>query len=282
MDFTKHAAFKYILVLLILFFHQTLLAGEPVNNKNTYLEVARTQLSLAFENHNKGDNAAAKENLKGASEWLYRAEKHSQSEKVKSEAKKLAREVDSFRLTLNKSSEKNDMARFWHQTTSLIKRETEHLIHSYTEQATHNRILKHLLDAKMHFYTAEHDIFYSHDYNDVTLELTKSLEYLALAEPIATPELKLYIKNLIASINELKSLSEQNKDAWKQDDLIHSLENAVKNLNKANSVASPTTRIRIESIKQAILKLKKDELLTSLKVKYDSIMSDFSRTINLI
>ena len=64
MDISKRAAFKYILVLLILFFHQALLASEPVNNKNTYLEVARTQLSLAFENHNKGDNAAAKENLK--------------------------------------------------------------------------------------------------------------------------------------------------------------------------------------------------------------------------
>ena len=282
MDISKHAAFKYILVLLILFFHQALLAGEPAKDKNTYLEVARTQLSLAFDNYNKSDITAAKENLKHASKWLNLAEEHSRSETVKSEAKKLAVEISKFRLTLNKSSEKNDMARFWHQTTSLIKRESEHLLHSYIEQSTRNKILKHLLDAKMHFYTAEHDIFFSHDSNDAILELTKSLEYLSQAESLATPEFNAYIKNLISSINELKSLSEQNKDAWKQDDLIHSLENAVNNLNKAQSVASPPAKLRIESIKQAILKLKKDVLLTSLKVKYDLIMSDFRRTINNI
>ena len=76
---------------------------------------------------------------------------HSRSETIKVEAQKLATSIDNFRLTLNKSSKKNDMARFWHQATSLIKRESEHLIHSYSESSTNNEILRYLLDAKMLF-----------------------------------------------------------------------------------------------------------------------------------
>lgn len=279
---SKHIMIKYTFVLLVLFFQQSVLAAETSTKQNTYLEVARTQLSLAYENYNKGDIKASKKNLQHAIKWLSLVEQHSPSEKVKSEAKKLAAKIDDFRSKLNKSSGKSDLARFWHQATSLIMRESEHLIHSYIEQSTLNEIAKHLLNAKLHFYTAEHDLFVSHDSNDATLELDESLHYLAQAEKLAMSEKKVSIKKLTASVNELKSLTAQHKDAWKQNALIQSLDSAIENLNKAESVASPPTRMKIESIQQTITDLKKDMLLTSLRVKYDSIMSDFVRTVNNI
>jgi len=142
--------------------------------------------------------------------------------------------------------------------------------------------MRDLLDAKMHFYNAEHDLFLSHDTNDVNLELRKSLEYLSQAEKLAKSKVKQSVNHLITNINELISLSGSNKNAWKQDSLLHSLENAINNLSEAESVASPPTRLRVESIKQTISKLKQDTLKRSLKGKYDSIMADFRRTINSI
>jgi len=147
---------------------QSSLADEQGKGENTYLNAARTQLNIAFENYNKGDIAASKKNLKHASEWLYKAVRHSQSDIVKNEAQKLAEDIDGFRLTLNGSSEKNAVARFWHQTTSLIMRESEHLVESYAEASANNRIFRHLLYAKMHFNNADHDLFLSHDSSDAT------------------------------------------------------------------------------------------------------------------
>ena len=258
MPILKNTIVKYIVVLLLPLYYQSLLAEELARSKNTYLNVSRTQLNIAFENYNKGDFTASKKNLKHASDWLNKAVEHSRSETIKVEAQKLAASIDNFRLTLNKSSKKNDMARFWHQATSLIKRESEHLIHSYGESSVNNEILRYLLDAKMHFYTAEHDLFFSHDSNDVNLELRKSLEYLSQAEKLSQSNVKPSVNYLITGIDELISLSESNKNAWKQDSLLHSLENVINNLSEAESVASPPTRLRLESIKQTVSKLKQD------------------------
>jgi len=268
--------------LLLPLCYQSLLADEHAKDENTYLNVARTQLDIAFENYNKGDITASKQNLKNASEWLYKAEKHSRSDTVKVEAQKLAASIDSFRLKLNKSSEKNDLARFWHRATSLLKRESEHLIHSYTESSAKNKVLRYLLDAKMHFYNADHDLFISHDSNNANLELRNSLEYLAQAESLAKSKAKQYVSQLITSIDELISLSGSNKNAWEQDTLALSLEKAISNLSEAESVASAPTRLQLETIKQTISKLKKNTLKGSLKTKYDEILEGFSRAINNI
>ena len=278
----KHNLIKYTIIFLLPLSYQSLQADEQIKNNNTYLNVARTQLNTAYDNYNKGDISASKRNLKHASDWLYRGVQHSKAGIVKDEAKKLAEAIDSFRLTLNKSSEKNDMARFWHQASSLIQRESEHLVHSYAETSANNKTMKYLLDAKMHFFTAEHDIFFSHDSIDAKIELRKSLEYLSYAKSLVKSKATPYVDDLIKNINELISLSETNKNAWEQDTLLHSLEGAIKKLNEAESVASPPTRLRLELVKQTISKLKKDIFKKSLKGNYESIMVEFRRAINNI
>ena len=282
MSILKLTVIKFILILLLPLCCQAVFAEEPIKDNNTYLKVARTQLDIAFDNYNKGDISVSKKHLKSASEWLYKAVNHSRSDTVRDNAQKLVTEIDSFRLTLNKSSEKNDMARFWHQVSSLIKREAEHLIHSYTESSTNNRIMRLLLDAKMHFFNADHDIFLSHDTNDVSLELGSSIEYLRQAEALAKSEFKPYVHQLIISINELIPLSASDKNTWEKNTLIDSLEESFNNLSEAQSLASPPTKMRLETIKQSISILKKDVQKTSLKLKYESIMVDFSRAINNI
>lgn len=245
MAFLKHTSFQFTLILLTFLCTLSLHAEteEPTNSENTYLHVARNQLTIAFDEYRKGNISGSQKSLKKASEWLYKSVNHSKSDKVQLESKKLAVEIDSFRLTLNKSSGQNDLVRFLHQTSSLVKRESEHLIHSYTESSNNSRTLKHLLDAKMHFYSADHDLFVSHDSADAKLELETSLEYLDEAKTIARPDLKTHVENLIKHIRGLILLTESNNDNWEKNSLVISLDQSVKNLTKAEAVASSKEKI---------------------------------------
>ena len=282
MNKVKHHPILFIFLFLLSLYVQPLLAVEQINTDNTALHEARKQLSIAFDKYRDGDIAAAKHNLKLANEWLNKAKANIKSEKVKTEANKLASEIEHFRSTLTHSTEQDDLARFWHQATSLIKRESEHLIHSYTESSNNNRTLKHLLDAKMHFYTAEHDLFVSHDTKDAQQELNNSLEYLAEANEIARADLKSSIENLTRNIKGLIPLTESSKKSWIMDNLVQSLEKATTHLTSAEQNATPAINIRLKTIKQNIRQLKLDVQKTSIKTRYDSIMADFARTINNI
>ena len=282
MNKVKHCTISLIFILLMSLFVQPILAEEQSDDDNTYLQVARTQLSIAFDKYNEGDIAAAKQNLKKASDWLNEAVAHSENDKVKTEAEKLAAEIDSFGLTLNHSSEQNDIVRFWHQATSLIIRESDQLIHSYIESSNDNTTLRHLLDAKMHFFLAKHDLFVSHDSKDAIQELNDSLEYLDQADAIARPELEARINNLINNIKALISITESSNESWKKGELIDSLDKAINNVTNAESIATPPTKVRLKAIEQDIHQLKLDMEKTSIKTKYDSIMSDFSRAIDNI
>jgi hypothetical protein len=261
---------------------QPILAEEQANNDNTYLHVARDQLGLAFEQYNDGDITASKKSLRKAGDWLHKAVTHGKHDAIKIEAEKLAAEIDNFRSTLSQSSEKKDISGFWHKSTSLILRESEQLIHSYINSSNDNTTLKHLLDAKMHFYSAEHDLFVSHDSKDAIQALNDSLEYLAQADAIARPKVEARIKTLIANIKVLISLTESRKNSWKQDVLVDSLDKAINNVTNAESIATPPIKLRLKLIEQNIYQLKLDMQRTNLKARYDSIMVDFARFIKSI
>ena len=139
MNNLQRPAIKYILILISTLCFNVLQAEELSKDEHPYLNVAKSQLNIAFDNYNKGDITAAKDNLKHASEWLYKAVNHSRSDKVNNEVQLLASDIDKFRTTLSKSSDQNDIARYWHQATSLITRESEHLIHSYTESSNNSK-----------------------------------------------------------------------------------------------------------------------------------------------
>jgi len=280
----KNKTFQFILIFLT-FSYTTLLYSqteEQTDSENTYLHVAKSQLSNAFDEYNNGNITESRESLKKASEWLYKAVNHSKSDKVKLESKKLATEIDNFSLTLNKTSKQNDLVRFLHQASSLIKRESEDLYHSYTESSNNNRTLKHLLDAKMHFYRADHDLFVSNDSSDAKIELENTLEYLDEASSIARPDIKPRIKKLIKKIQNLILLSESKKNNWNKNNLVITLDRSLKNLNNARKIASQANKLRLDMIINNINQIKSDIQKNNVKIKYNSIMTNFTLTINSI
>lgn len=278
----KRSSISVIVIILMSLYMQPILAEEQTNNDNTYLHVARDQLGLAFEQYNDGDITASKQSLRKASDWLNKAVTHSEYDTINTEAEKLASEIDSFRLTLSQSSEINDISRFWHQATSLILRESEQLIHSYISTSNDNTTLKHLLDAKMHFFLAEHDFFVSHDSKDAVQELNDSLEYLAQADAIAKPKVEARINKLIDNIKVLISITESSNNSWEKNMLIDSLDKAINNVTNAESIATPPIKLRLKLIEQNIYQLKLDIQSTNLKTRYDSILIDFTRVIKSI
>jgi Asp-tRNA(Asn)/Glu-tRNA(Gln) amidotransferase C subunit len=284
------------MVALFLFISFPALSNEKVNDKyppnlkvktlssseeNT-LHEARLKLENAFDSYKNGDMAATKDNLNVATQWLNKAAENSRTEKTREEARKLATEIDTFREKVKQDSEQheNSLARFWHQTTSIIKREADQLIHSYVESSTAEKTLKYLLDAKMHLFTAEHDIFVSHDEEDAADELNKVLNYLDEASQIATPSINNKIIDFTQDIQSLKNNLTPGKGLWKKDSVIHSLDTAKDDLTKAYTNASPSIKLKIESIKKDIAALRVSIERSNIKNDYDTAMAKLKTIIN--
>lgn len=251
-------------------------------DKENALDVARIKLGHAFDAYRKADVDSTKRNLNAANQWLRKAEKSSTTDKAKDEVRALAVEIEAFKATLHQSSKQkeNDLARFWHRATSIIKREAEQLIHSYVTLSSSEKTLKHLLDAKMHIFTAEHDLFVSHNAEDASEELGKALEYLTEATQSARPAIRekvILLQNDLQLLRENISTSEKN---WNNDLAIHALNKSLKSLIIANENISPDLKLRVDNIKTNIRILRADIASSNVKNKYESAMARLQNIIN--
>ena len=254
---------------------------EKSPKEEDYLDQARTKISSAFDNFKKGDLPKTKQDLEEASKLLDDASRNTKNDTVRDEAHKMAIGVNKFIETLSKPTEEQEegISRFWHQITSLINHETDRLVHGYVNLLTDEKTLKPLLSAKMHLFNAEHELFVSHDPVLAVEELDTTLSYLKDASEIArTP-----IKKMIASVNkDILSLKEatNTKDPWKKDSVIKDLVKASKNLDEAYDNASPSTKLRIEVIKNSVAELEDEIQKNNMRNKYDEAMIGIQNIIN--
>lgn len=288
---------KSTLIFILLFFislpaqssgmNQNEMQSSPNSKTNSasnenYLNKARLKLGNAFDNYRKGDMLATKKNLNDAAEWLNKAAQNSSTEKARDDARQLATEIDKFKETVNAASapQENDLARFWHRTTSIIIREADQLVHSYVTLSTDSKTLKYLLDAKTHLFTAEHDLFVSHEATDAAEELDKVISYLKEAAQVSRPAIKNKITELNKDIQFLKKNIETKKGAWKNDSVIHALDKAAKNLTDASKNASPTVKLKIDMLETNIHELRQYVETNNVKNNYDASMAKLKNIIN--
>ena len=283
-------------IVILLFTSLPVLSSEEINegsqdshkvtnrsdNVETSLVIARQKLGYAFDAYRKGDIDSTKSNLNVAIEWLHKAEKSSITEKARDETRKLATEIEEFKSRLNHESEKkeNSLARFWHQATSIMKREADQLIHSYVELSISEETLKYLLDAKLHLFTAEHDLFVSHNTENASKELVKTIDYLNEASQVSSSTIQ---KQVIALSNDMQLLKEKlstTEGTWINDSAINSLDKALKNLANIDENASPNLKLRIELIKADIRTLRVDVVRSNIKNNYESAMATLKKIIN--
>ena len=257
-------------------------SSQTGTTEETALSAARLQLEHAFIAYQQGDTAATEEHLKAATEWLNKAAQSSKTDKARAEARQLAGEIDSFKKNVHQTSrqDENSLARFWHRATSIIKRETDQLIHSYAELSNTAQVLKHLLDAKLHLFTVEHDLFVSHNEVAATEELDRTLAYLDEAAQTASPAIRDKVLALSSDIQSLKARTNTSTGSWKKDTVVHSLDEAVKQLEKAKSLASPATRLRIASLSEDVRTLRADTERHNIRIAYDAAMASLKNIIH--
>ena len=254
------------------------------DTRNSSLSEARINLKNAFDSYRKGDIAATEQNLEAASEWLDKAALNSKTEKAREEARKLAAELNEFKGNIKQASEQqeNGLARFWHRTTSIIKREYDHLVHSYVELSNTETLLKHLLDAKLHLFIAEHDLLVSHNAVDAKDELSKVLSYLDEAVQAAKPSARGSVIALSKDIRLLNETINAEKEIWKNDGVTHALDKVLDDLADASENASPKIKLRIELVESDILTLRADVERGNIKNDYEAAMAELQNIINAL
>lgn len=224
------------------------------------------------------------EDLEVATEWLNRASQNSKTEKSRQESRQLAASIADFKKELKQSpgEDENTLIRFWHQSSAIIEREIEQLIHGYSELVTSEKILKYLLDARMHLYTAEHDLFVSHDIKDSEQELDTVLASLEQASQVADKSLRIKISSLSKQLSLLQEQVKESGKAWINNDEVILLDRAKDVLSKAGEKATPQIKLRIESIQADIQTLRSDIERINIKANYESSMAALREIINEI
>lgn len=265
-----------------MFFISSVRAEASTESDNNYINVARNQLAIARDSYNASDLSLAKDHLKRASKWLTMAVLRSKSEEIKSVASQLSSDITAFNMELNESSGDVAIVRFWQQASWLIKSESDQLINGYTETSKDNTTLRKLLDAKMRFYTADYDLFVSHNSVDAKTELNETLVYLKEASEVCRPDLRATIQMLESDINKLLSLIEENEAVWQKNELIQTINDAIYNMEQARGIAAPDVKNEIDIIYSDLKGLRKDLKKTDVKTQYDSITLIFNRLVQEI
>lgn len=274
------AGSKFQIIVFVLLAAFCFMVQSAQDTANNALENARTELQNAHEYYAKGDIEAARRNLSTAHKSLELAAAEIKSDRAKEETARLADEIRDLDEKVEHDSrlDQSTLSALWHKVTAIIARETDESIHGYRELSAAEATLRPLLDAKMHLYLAEHDLFFSGDVGKAQKELEKTLKFLTEASEKSDGGIKESVNKLVASVRRLQSQSRDG--SWVINDIERGLNDAASSLAEAAKNASPPVRVRLESIRSDILKLGEDIDRTNLRVDYDAARAALSRIVN--
>lgn len=292
----KHKSTKVTTIVALLFFctFQAVLVYASDTQKGTISEenqhnhtissfvMARSKIENAIDKYNNGDLAGSRKDLDMAIDWLNKASQNSNTEKSIKESNILSAEIDRLNKQLSQSTleNENSLMRFLHKTTAIIEREVDQLIHSYIDLSTAEKTLKHLLDAKMHLAFAKQYLLVNHEVDEAASELDTVAEYLDDAGQVATKPIRNRIESLKKDISSLEEKVKRSKDAWKSNDEVIFLSEAIDSVNKAKEIAQPNAKTQMTSIISELHSLRKDIESTSINKNYVSCMDTLKDIIN--
>lgn len=181
--------------------------------KSAPLAKARRALWQAMEDYSAGHHEAVKADLAQASKWLERV-KDGADTKTGREAQQLHIDIKELlgRETHKTPEAESELAGFWHRTVGLIEHEAEELYHAWRDQQSGNHLYKQLIDAKLHLFYAEHELFESRDAEGGRKELEEATGYLRAAAAEASGPRKSRIEVLEKEVTAIGSLVD-NPDA---------------------------------------------------------------------
>ncbi len=181
--------------------------------KSAPLAKARRALWQAMENYSTGHHEAVKADLFQAQDWLEQVKGGSDT-KTGHEAQHLWTEINELldREAHRTPGAESGIAGAWHRTVGLVEREAEKLYHAWRDQQSGNHLYRQLVDAKLHLFYAEHELFNSGDVEGAKQEFQESAGYLREAAATASGEHKSRIEALEKDVAALGSQA-RNPDA---------------------------------------------------------------------
>lgn len=237
---------------------------------NHPLAMAHQELKQAYENFNKGDVDTVQKELNAASKWLQQPEL-SDNIKTKHEAAALAREIQELQQKISHPSAEHEgaIARIWHRSSALVEHEIQHMTKSWSDVSTANKTIKYLLNAKLHFNYAEHDLFADHDSDNAQKELSYTITYLDEADKVAIPRIRQQI-SLIKK--DIQALANSHANAHDQQNILNALDMASASIHQASQSAVPLIQARLKSLTTEIGNLKNEIGMLEHKQQYDAIL----------
>ena len=230
---------------------------------NHPLAMAHQQLEKARVHYQKGEIDQVKTNLDAASKWL-------QGHQTNNEAIELASEIKQLQEKINHPSkeDENAISRLWHRSSALVVREIEHVTKSWNDSSAANATLKHIIDARMRFSYAEHDLFVDHSAEKARYEIDSTLAYLDKANEVANPRVR---ETIISLKKDIQQLPTSNTNADEIKIIMQALDVASTSVDKASHSISPEIQARSKKIAEEIRNLKKDIFILEKRQQYDSV-----------
>ncbi len=176
--------------------------------KSIPLAKARHALWQAMEDYSAGHHEAVEADLGQALKWLEWV-KAGTDTKTGREAQRLRTEINELleRETHKTPEAESELGGFWHRTVGLVEREAEKLYHGWRDQQSENHLYRQLIDAKLHLFYAEHELFESSDVEGAREELEQTTGYLRAAAKEASGARKERIDALEKEVAALGSLT---------------------------------------------------------------------------
>jgi hypothetical protein len=237
---------------------------------NHPLAMAHHELEQAQDNFNKGDIEAVQRELNAAGKWLQQPGL-SDNVKTKDEAAALVQEIQQLQQKISQPSAEHEgaIARIWHRSSALVEHEIQHMKKSWSDVSTANKTIKYLLNAKLHFNYAEHDLFAAYDSGDASKELSYTLTYLDEADKVAIPRVRQQISVIK---KDIQALANSHTSSHGQQDIINALDMASASIHHASHSAVPLIQTRLKSLAVEIDSLKSDIGMLEHRQQYDAIM----------
>ncbi len=237
---------------------------------NHPLAMAHQELKQAHEDFNKGDIDRVQKELNAASKWLQQPGL-SDNTKTKDEAAALVQEIQELQQKISHPSDQHEgaIARIWHRSSVLVEHEIQHMTKSWSDVSTANKTIKYLLNAKLHFNYAEHDLFADHDSDNANKELSYTITYLDEADKVAIPRIRQQISIIK---KDIQALANSHANAHEQQDIINALDMASASIRQASHSAVPLIQARLKSLAAEIGSLKSDIGMLEHRQQYDAIL----------
>ena len=245
---------------------------------NHPLAMAHQKLDHAKEKYSQGDIGAVQQDLDTASNWL-QDPGLSDNTKAKNEAATLANDIQALQEIISHPSDEHEgaIARIWHRTTALVEHEIQHVKKSWADISTANKTMKHLLDAKLHFTYAEHDLFVAHNREKADKEISRTVTYLDEAEKVAIPRIREQIATLK---NDMQILANSRIYASEQERIMSVLTKASISIEKVSQGVALPVQSKLQTLVTEIENLTNEIGALESRQQYNAIIEKLRKLNN--